>query len=113
MKSFIPLIASVIFLVSLMVAGCGGDDPTPPGPGPGPSPSEREVQIGTAALPETTYAWLPSESLDNPTAAMPKASPKKTTLYTVTAKTKCGSATSTVSVRVFRKNLSGELVEIL
>jgi hypothetical protein len=111
MRHEINRLVALFIVVSLGLFGCGKPDPTPPGPTPIPGVSS--VKIGTPALPETTYSWSPSDTLDSPLSPEPMASPKKTTLYTVTATTKCGSATSSVAVRVFRKDASGQLEEVL
>ena len=96
-------------LALLLLASCGKDD----GGGSAPIvPPAAKVKIGTPAIPNTTYSWLPVDSLDNPKAAEPIASPKKTTTYTVTATNACGSADSHVTVRVYTTNPQGELVEV-
>jgi len=59
------------------------------------------VQIGTKALPDTTYQWSPAEFVVDPKAAVTMANPKKTTVFKLTATTKCGSVESLVTVRVF------------
>lgn len=100
------ILIAVLFLLTILVA-CGGNDPEPK-----PQPGIASVKIGTPALPETTYSWSPGDTLDNFQFAEPTASPKKTTTYTVTAKTKCGAETSAVTVRVLQRSATGELVEI-
>lgn len=95
--------AALIFLAG----SCGKDDDKKP------DPVKKQVRIGTPELPEHSYSWSPVTGLDNPNAAQPLASPDKTTMYTLTAKTKCGVATSKVTVRVFKLNEFGELIEVL
>lgn len=109
MKS-IPIVGMILFLL----AACGKNpEPGPaPVPVPTPTPVSSSVQIGTSALPGMSYSWDNSDSLDNPKIAQPVASPKKSTLYTVTVKTECGTATSSVMVKVFQKDAHGVLVEV-
>jgi gliding motility-associated-like protein len=51
----------------------------------------------------TTYSWLPIEGLSDPTSANPIASPKETTLYTVTASNGGCTATATFNI-IITKN---------
>ncbi|MFC6996363.1 T9SS type A sorting domain-containing protein [Rufibacter roseus] len=46
-----------------------------------------------------TYLWSPATGLDNPTSATPVATPKTTTTYTVTGRTRAG-CTSTAQVTI-------------
>lgn len=62
------------------------------------------VKIGMVAKPDTTYSWSPSVGLSQVNAPSVFASPSKTTRYTLTATTKCGSSESTVLVRVFSES---------
>lgn len=59
--------------------------------------------IGTPAADGQTYSWSPSVGLSASNVAQPAASPAKTTLYTVTATSKCGSASGKVLVHVFNE----------
>lgn len=100
---FIMTAAVLVFIAQ----SCGKDDDKKP------DPNVKRVQIGTPAISGHTYSWTPADSLDNPNSAQPMASPKKTTIYTVTAQTKCGSSTSKTTVHVYKQNEYGELVEVL
>jgi len=83
----------------LAITRCGNEPG--PTPGPTPQPGVKSVLIGTPALVGHTYKWYPVEGLSNPNIAQPLASPKKTTVYTVTAITQCGSATAKMTLHVF------------
>lgn len=59
------------------------------------------AQIGTTAVGQNTYSWLPTSGLSASTIAQPTASPSATTTYTVTVSGTNGcTATSTVVVNV-------------
>lgn len=74
----------------------------------------HQATIGTAALPDTSYTWLPSEGVvSGGGLAQAVVSPAKTTTYTVTAVTKCGKAVSTVAVHVFNKVINAKGVMML
>lgn len=98
----------VFVALTLVVARCGKDDnPTPP-----PQPSGKvSVLIGTPGLPETSYQWSPAALVSDPKAAQTWAFPTKTTVFSLEATTKCGSAHSQTTVKVFKRNSNGELVE--
>ncbi len=98
----------------LLIVSCGHNDvPVPvPVPTPTPNPVASSARIGTSALEGMSYSWDNSDSLDNPNIAQPKASPKKSTLYTVSVKSVCGTATSSVMVKVFKPDANGVLVEV-
>lgn len=101
----------VIMATSFMVVRCGSDNPvTPPAP-PLIPVEDRCVQIGTPMLSGHTYSWSPATGLVSPNTAQTLACPKKTTVYTVTATTQCGKATSQVKVSV-KKVVNGQLVEV-
>ena len=52
----------------------------------------------------SSYYWTPTTGLDNPNAIAPNASPKDDITYTLNVVSQtCGTATSTVSVRVYKK----------
>ena len=110
---------AVIFLIGLVLVGCGKPTPVIPGPvipgctplpvadaGPGKNlilglNLPKFVVIGTSHIDGTAYKWTPAEGLDNPNSAQPQASPATTTEYTVTATNQCGQATSKMTVSVF------------
>lgn len=100
----------LVFAILFVVASCGGEDDVVPTPN---HPTKKKVRIGTPALAGMSYSWYPTDSLDNPLVAQPMASPTKTTVYTVTATSKCGSASSQMTVRVYKTSPDGELVEQL
>jgi len=51
-----------------------------------------------------SYSWTPTTGLDNPNAITPNASPKDDITYTLNVVSQtCGSATSSVFVRVYKK----------
>ena len=50
----------------------------------------------------TTYRWLPVDGLSDPNIANPIASPKETTIYTVTVSNGGCSATATVEVNIIK-----------
>lgn len=106
------LLTDLFILVAIvLLARCGGDQPVP---GPGPSPTPEKVvctQIGSPALEGHAYSWSPTVGLSDPSVAQPMACPKKTTKYTVTAVTKCGKATSSMTLKV-TKVVDGQLVEV-
>lgn len=60
----------------------------------------EEITLGDEAVAGTSYQWEPAVGLDNPQAAQVTASPTKTTTYTLTATTSCGSARRAVTVTV-------------
>lgn len=62
----------------------------------------EKTKLGTVAKPDTTYSWEPTTGLDNPTAAQPIVKPTETTIYKTTATTKCGKATHSVRIGVFK-----------
>lgn len=98
----------------LVLAACEKNptpEPTPVVPNPVP-PKVAKVTIGTPGKQGTDYSWSPIESLSDPHAAQPVAFPKKSTRYTVEVKSKCGIASSSVMVRVYKKGPDGELVEV-
>lgn len=99
-------------LILFILVGCGKSQEPSPSPVPTPKPVVSSVQIGTPAVSGMSYSWDNADSLDDAHLAQPKAFPKKSTLYTVTAKTPCGTATSTVTVKVFQKDADGVLVEV-
>lgn len=104
------LLTDLFILVAIiLLARCGGEV-NPPAPGPTPEEKESCFLIGTPALAEHSYSWAPVTGLKTPNAAQTLACPKKTTVYTVTAVTKCGKATSTVKVKAM-KLVDGQLVE--
>jgi len=100
----------VIVAAGFTVTRCGGVNP--PTPTPVTPDGERCVQIGTPMLAGHTYSWSPAADLESPLTAQTLACPKKSTVYTVTATTQCGKATSTVKVRVMKVNSNGQLVEV-
>jgi gliding motility-associated-like protein len=52
----------------------------------------------------SSYYWTPTTGLDNPNALAPNASPKDDITYTLNVVSQtCGTATNTVSVRVYKK----------
>lgn len=61
------------------------------------------VFIGTPAIPGTQYEWAPSEGVHAPKSAVTIATPDKKTVYTLTAKNKCGVAKSSVTVHVLKE----------
>ena len=63
----------------------------------------HEARIGTPALAGHTYHWLPIDGMDDADYAQVLVSPAKSTLYTVTATSQCGSATSQVMVHVYNE----------
>lgn len=66
----------------------------------------QSVQLNgtTAGDNIINYYWTPVTGLDNPNAIAPNASPKDDITYTLNVVSQtCGSATSTVSVRVYKK----------
>lgn len=104
----------IIAMIALFVVGCSKSPdiipiPAPPNPIP---PKIARTMIGTLAKTGMQYQWSPTDTLSDPTAAQPVAFPTKSTLYTVFVKSQCGSATSSVLVRVYKKNQDGELVEV-
>ncbi len=104
------LLTDLLILASIvLLARCGGEV-TPPAPGPTPEEKVSCVLIGTPALADHAYSWSPVKGLKNPSAAQTLACPTKSTTYTVTAVTKCGKATSDVTVKVM-KIVDGQLVE--
>lgn len=62
----------------------------------------EKTKLGTTARPDTTYAWEPTTGLDNPTAAQPIVKPTETTIYKVSATTKCGKAVHSVRIGVYK-----------
>lgn len=67
-------------------------------------PSGDTTQLGVTADPvvaDITYAWLPAETLSNPSIFNPIASPTRTTTYTVTGITPDGCTTEAeIEIRV-------------
>ena len=63
-------------------------DQTPPLADAGPNTTidcaTQSIQLGTPAVAGYTYRWEPAATLDNPNIAQPIASPKTTTIYTLT-----------------------------
>lgn len=97
-----------VFMLAILFA-CGGE--VTPQPGPTPTPKPGCAYIGTPGLAEHMYSWAPTTGLQTPSAAQTLACPSKTTTYTLTATTKCGKASSQVTVRV-KKVVDGKLVEV-
>lgn len=108
----IGLFAGLVGVIFMIAVGCSSDDPTPPNP-PAPPVPPGKVLIGTPALAGMNYSWLPVDGLSDPYVAQPFAAPEKSTTYTLTVTSPCGSATSNVRVRVFQKDEAGELIEVL
>lgn len=105
----------ILIACLFLIASCGKDlAPTPqPTPVPNPiDPSEPQVMLGSTAISGQTYLWSPADGLNDPKAAMPMAAPKKTTLYTVTVISPCGTAKSSALVHVFKVGPNGELIEV-
>lgn len=103
------ILVSLALVAMIAINRCGGDDNNPvPKPG-----DKNAVQIGSAALPDTTYSWSPVEGLSDPKVSNPWAAPRKSTVYTVTATTKCGKADDQVSVKVFKVDKDGQLIEVV
>jgi hypothetical protein len=99
-----------LLLAVFLIAGCGQNNPfNPPAPKP---PQHPGVVIGSPGLEDMGYSWSPADSLDDASKPQPKASPKHSTLYTLSVKSKCGVATSQVNVKVFKPDADGVLQEI-
>lgn len=62
--------------------------------------------VNLVASGGTSYTWLPTESLSNPTIANPIASPKQTTKYTVTISNGACSETKEVTVIVLKNAIA-------
>ncbi|MFN0200011.1 MAG: T9SS type A sorting domain-containing protein, partial [Bacteroidia bacterium] len=58
------------------------------------------VTIGTTGILGNTYSWTPSLGLNNPTLAIPTASPTSTTTYTLTVTATATGCTNTDQVIV-------------
>lgn len=58
------------------------------------------VKLGGAPIVDQKYSWSPATGLDNPNIPQPMAKPDVDTVYTLTVKTACGSAISSVKVTV-------------
>lgn len=66
----------------------------------------QSVQLNGSAGGDNimSYSWTPTTGLDNPNAIAPNASPKDDITYTLNVVSQtCGSATSSVFVRVYKK----------
>ncbi len=63
----------------------------------------QTVEIGTKQPPNTQCTWTPSEGLSDPHSCVTKASPKKSTEYSLTAQNDCGSSSSMALVYVWGK----------
>jgi hypothetical protein len=61
----------------------------------------EKTKIGMTSKTDTTYQWDNSDSLSSSSESITIASPKKTTVYTLSATTKCGTAKHSVKVGVF------------
>jgi len=104
-----------LFIALALLFACGkSPEPTPtPTPVPNPiDPNEPQVMIGSAPIAGQTYSWSPVDGLNDPKSPQPIAAPKKTTLYTVSAASKCGVAKASVLVHVFKVGPNGELIEV-
>lgn len=96
--------------------GCGTKfDPSNPNPPPdctpmavadaggnvyfSPDPSQSKVSmIGTPARPGMQYSWAPETGLSDPNVAQPIVqAPEETIVYTVTVKSRCNTAESSMS----------------
>lgn len=71
----------------------------------------QAVRIGTPAIDGQSYQWDNAETLDRSDVAQPIASPKRTTVYTVTTKNKCATVSAKVKVSVYTDS-AGRLVEL-
>lgn len=110
------------FLFLILIAGCGDVvqpvnpvTPTPVEPIDPPTPDPvKRVQIGTPALAGMNYSWFcPNDAvLSDKTVAQPFVQVFKTTICTVTVTSKCGQATSNVTIRAYEVDENGQLVEI-
>lgn len=102
----------ILLIALFLVVSCSKNDSNST-PTPSPVPTVSMVQIGTPGVVDSSYSWSPMDGLDNPILAQPMASPKKTTLYTVTVTNKCGSVSASTYVHVFKKDANGKLIEVL
>ena len=79
MKTALLLFVLVTILANSSISQCvtnaGPDKVICPGPG--------SIQIGTPPQPQTSYSWLPTSALSNPSISNPIASPLTTTTYTL------------------------------
>jgi hypothetical protein len=71
------------------------------------------VNIGTPEVEGTQYEWAPKEGLDTPKEAVTIARPQKKTVYTLTAKNRCGVAKSSVTVHVLKETAQNRLFTVL
>lgn len=76
-------------------------------------PSEIElcagesVQLGVVGSPAGSYAWEPTDYLDDPSSPTPTATPENDIVYTVTYTDLCGNpSTQTTTIDVTQVNLS-------
>lgn len=60
------------------------------------------VRIGAPGDIDTQYQWDNADTLNSSSLAQPIASPKKTTVYEVTATNKCGRVSARVTVHVYK-----------
>ncbi len=70
---------------------------------PGPAQVVKKgssVKLGSTPIIDQKYSWTPAAGLDNPSLPQPTAKPDVDTIYTLTVKTACGSASSSVKVTV-------------
>lgn len=58
------------------------------------------TSIGSLPIVDQIYQWTPEEGLDDPTSAMPIASPNKTTVYTLKTTNKCATVEKTIKITV-------------
>lgn len=60
----------------------------------------EKTKIGMNPKQETTYSWLPDVSIESPSLSSTMVKPQTTTVYTLIAQTKCGTAKNSVTVEV-------------
>lgn len=69
--------------------------------GPGATISKGEsIYLGSMPIPGQSYLWSPAAGLDYPNRSNPLATPAATTTYNLKVTNECGTAESSVTIRV-------------